>query len=77
MEENSMSEKAKRKYEALKNKAIQLLEERPLETIATASAAMLAVAKLIGSVNEARNARTWRREVQRREEKQRERRYAR
>lgn len=66
----TISENAKKKYENVKAKAIELLEERPLETIATASAAVLAVAKLIGSVNAARNAKTWKREVERRERNQ-------
>lgn len=61
---------AKKKYEDLKAKAIQLFEERPLETIATVSAAALAVAKLVGSITEARNAKTWKREVERRERNQ-------
>lgn len=67
---------AKKKYEDLKAKAIQLFEERPLETIAAISAAALAAAKMINSVTEARNAKTWKREVQRREQNQQGRRYS-
>ena len=66
---------AKKKFEDIKAKAIRLFEERPLETIATLSAAALATAKLISSVTEARNSATWKREVRRREEKQRGRNY--
>jgi hypothetical protein len=61
---------AKQKFEKAKAKAIQLFEERPLETVATISAAALAVAKLVGSITEARNAKTWKREVERRERNQ-------
>lgn len=58
-------------YHKTKAKTAQLLEERPLETIVVASAAVGAAAKLIHSVTEARNAAVWKREVRRREEKQR------
>jgi hypothetical protein len=68
--------KAKKKLNDVKTKFLQILEERPLETIATLSAAALAVAKVVSSVNEARNAKTWRREVQRREQNQRRTNYA-
>lgn len=68
---------AKTKYEEAKAKAIQLFQERPLETIATVSAAALAVAKILNSVTEARNAKTWKREVERRERNQRPTRYSR
>jgi hypothetical protein len=66
---------AKKKYEEVKAKAIQLMQERPLETIATLSAAALAVAKIINSVTEAQNAKVWKREVQRREREQQMKRY--
>ena len=72
MKGNMMST-TKKKFENIKAKAIQLFEERPLETIATISAAALATAKLIGSVTEARNAKTWKREVERRERNQKRR----
>lgn len=62
---------AKKKLNDVKIKFLQILEERPLETIATLSAAALAVAKVISSVNEAQNAKTWRKEVKRREQNQR------
>lgn len=62
---------AKKKYEDVKARAIQLFNERPLETIATLSAAALAVAKILGAVTEARNAKTWKREVERRERNRR------
>lgn len=62
---------AKTKFENAKAKAIQLLQERPLETIATISAAALAAAKVISSITEARNSATWKREVKRREQNQR------
>lgn len=65
----------KQKITNLKNKALQLLEERPLETVAVAAVAMTATAKLIHSVTEARNSATWKREVQRREEATRRARY--
>lgn len=60
----------KKKYEDLKARAIKTFEEHPLETIAVASMAAAATAKLIKSISEARNASTWRREVRRREDKQ-------
>jgi hypothetical protein len=66
---------AKKKYEEVKAKAIQLMQERPLETIATLSAAALAVAKIINSITEAQNAKVWKREVQRREREQQMKRY--
>jgi len=66
---------AKKKYEEVKTKFVQLLQERPLETIATVSAAALATAKIITAVTEARNAATWKREVKRREQNQQKRYY--
>jgi len=66
---------AKKKFEDAKAKAIQLLNERPLETIATISAAALATAKIISAITEAHNSATWKREVKRREENQRTRNY--
>jgi len=62
---------AKKTYENAKARLLQAFEERPLETIGVLSAAALAVAKIISSTTEARNAKTWRKEVQRREQKQR------
>lgn len=62
---------AKKKFEDAKARLIQAFNDRPLETIAVFSAAALAVAKVISSVNEAQNAKTWRKEVRRREQKQR------
>jgi hypothetical protein len=58
---------AKKKFEDVKAKALQLMEERPLETLAVAAVTVTAVAKLISSVTEARNSATWKREVRRRE----------
>jgi hypothetical protein len=65
----------KKKFEDAKAKAYQLMQERPLETLAVASAAIVATAKLISSVTEARNSATWKREVRRREDNQRTRYY--
>lgn len=62
---------AKKKLNDVKIKFLQLLEERPLETIATISTAAIAVAKVVTSVNQSRNAKTWRKEVRRREQNQR------
>lgn len=62
---------AKKKLTDVKNRFLQLLDERPLETIATLSTAALAVAKIVTSVNQSRNAKTWRQEVKRRERNQR------
>jgi hypothetical protein len=62
---------AKKKLNDVKIKFLQLLEERPLETIATLSTAAIAVAKVVTSVNQTRNARTWKKEVRRREQAQR------
>lgn len=66
---------AKKKFEEAKAKFIQVFQERPLETIATISAAALATAKVISAVTEARNSATWKREVRRREENQRRKSY--
>lgn len=68
MKGNIMS--VKKKYNDAKDRFLQLLQERPLETVAVISGAALAAAKLISSVTEARNAKTWKREVQRRERSQ-------
>jgi precorrin-6B methylase 1 len=62
---------AKNKFNDLKTRFIQLLDERPLETIAAISAVALAAAKMIGAVNDSRNASSWKREVRRREQAQR------
>ncbi len=62
---------AKKKFNDVKARFLQLLEERPLETIAAISAVALAAAKMIGAVTEARNSATWKREVRRREDSQR------
>lgn len=62
---------AKKKFTDAKNKAIQLMKERPLETIVVASMAVTAAAKLINSATEARNSSTWKKEVERRERKER------
>jgi hypothetical protein len=62
---------AKKKLTDVKNRFLQLLDERPLETIATLSTAALAAAKIVTSINQSRNARTWKREVRRREQAQR------
>lgn len=67
---------AKKKFEDLKAKASQLMQEHPLETLAVASVAVTAVAKLISSVTEARNASVWKREVNRRERNQNYRHYS-
>ena len=61
----------KKKYEAAKARFLQLMEERPLETIAVISVAATAVAKVISSVTAARNSKTWKREVDRRERSRR------
>jgi hypothetical protein len=62
---------AKKKFNDLKTRFLQLLDERPLETIAAVSAVALAAAKILGAVNDSRNAATWKREVRRREQAQR------
>lgn len=62
---------AKKKYEDVKVRFLQLLDERPLETIAVLSVAATAVAKLVSSVTQARNSKTWKREVDRRERNRR------
>jgi hypothetical protein len=67
----------KKKFEDVKAKALQLMEERPLETLAVAAVTVTAVAKLISSVTEARNSATWKREVRRREQAQQQKRYSR
>ena len=61
---------AKKKFEDAKARLIQLMQDRPLETIAAISTAALAAAKILSSVTEARNAKTWKREVRRREQAQ-------
>jgi len=60
----------KTKFNDAKTRLIQLMDEKPLETIVVISTAALATAKLISSVTEARNSSTWKREVQRRERNQ-------
>lgn len=60
----------KTKFNDAKTRLIQLMDEKPLETIVVISTAALAAAKLISSVTEARNSSTWKREVQRRERNQ-------
>lgn len=67
----------KAKYEKAKARFFQLMDERPLETIAVLSVAATATAKLIRSATEARNSATWKREVQRREQAQQMKRYSR
>ena len=67
---------AKKKFEDVKAKAFQLMQERPLETLAVVSVTVTAVAKLISSVTEARNSTVWKREVQRRERNQNYRHYS-
>jgi hypothetical protein len=44
-------------------------EESPLEVVGVASLAVTAIAKLIDSRTRAKNQRTWKREVARREKK--------
>jgi hypothetical protein len=51
----------------VKHKIQQALEENPLTVVAVASGAALAVAKLITAVTEAKNSRTWKKEVDRRD----------
>lgn len=41
-------------------------EENPIQVILAAGVAMTASAKLLGAVTDARNARTWKKEVERR-----------
>lgn len=60
----------KTKFNDAKTRLIQLMDEKPLETIVVISTAALATAKLISSITEARNSSTWKREVQRRERNQ-------
>lgn len=64
---------AKKKFEDVKVRFIQLMQERPLETIAVISAAAMAAAKILNSFTEARNSSTWKREVKRREQSQQKR----
>lgn len=61
----------KKKLEEMKTRLVEVVKERPLESIIVATAAVAAVAKLIDSVSSAHNSTTWRREVKRRERKQR------
>lgn len=60
----------KKKYDAAKARAVQTFQEYPLETIAVISAAAIAASKLIGATTDARNSGTWKREVKRREQNQ-------
>lgn len=57
----------KKKYEAVAEKLLTVMQERPLETIAVLSVAASAVAKIINSATQARNAKTWKQEVRRRD----------
>jgi hypoxanthine-guanine phosphoribosyltransferase len=49
------------------DKIKQAWEENPLAVIAVASGAVIATAKLIDSLTAAKNAQSWKKEVQRRE----------
>lgn len=59
--------KIKKTYEDVKARALQTFQDHPLETIAVIAMAATATAKLISSITEARNSKTWKREVSRRE----------
>ncbi|ASR84616.1 hypothetical protein PQB76_gp036 [Arthrobacter phage Cheesy] len=61
----------KKKYEDAKAKIVETVKERPLESVIAASLAMTATAKLLNSITQARSAKTWEREVRRRETNQR------
>lgn len=60
----------KKKFNDFTTEASKLMKERPLETIAAVSMAAIATAKLINSVTEARNSSTWKKEVNRRTQNQ-------
>lgn len=61
----------KEKLTKTKNDILKLYKEKPLEMMVATAAAVGAVTKIIHTVTEAQNAQTWRREVRRRERKQR------
>lgn len=52
---------------AAKDKLRQAWDENPLAVIAVASGAVIATAKLLDSVTAAKNTRTWKKEVNRRD----------
>lgn len=52
-----------------KDKLKQAWDENPLAVIAVASGAVLATAKLLDSVTASKNARSWKKEVERRSRK--------
>ena len=60
---------AKKKFEDIKNKTIQFVKDRPLESAMIASVALTTVAKVLNAISEERNSKAWKREVQRRERK--------
>lgn len=60
----------KKKFNEVKESAFQTLKERPLETLAVISAAAVATAKVVKTISEVQNSNTWKREVKRREQSQ-------
>ncbi len=61
----------KEKLEKAKQDILKLYKEKPLEMMLATAAAIGAVTKVVHTVTEAQNAKTWRREVKRRERIQR------
>ncbi|AXH44173.1 hypothetical protein SEA_GOCRAZY_35 [Arthrobacter phage GoCrazy] len=68
-----MNDNFKKKYEEVKESVLETVKKHPLESVAVAALAMTATSKLINSVTQARSAKTWEREVRRREMNQRRR----
>ena len=60
----------KEKVQKAKEDILKLYKEKPLEMMLATAAAVGAVTKIVHTVTEAQNAKTWRREVRRRERKQ-------
>ncbi|AMM44403.1 hypothetical protein MUDCAT_35 [Arthrobacter phage Mudcat] len=67
------SEDFKKKYTEARDKAVTFAKEHPLETVVIISMAITAGSKGLNSITQARNAKTWQREVDRRERNQRDR----
>lgn len=64
------SEDFKKKYVETRDKALGFAKEHPLETVVILSMAITAGSKGLNSITQARNAKTWQREVDRRERNQ-------
>ena len=58
-------------FDEIKGAIADKFREHPIEAIGAAAALMAGISKVIDSMSSAQNARTWKREVRRRERKSR------